>query len=287
MSKLNKRMVMRRIVFKNIRKSIGVCAIAMLVTTLAATNSKHQEIPENDVTETIEVEEVSKPIPVAGVSAEVFNILTLDKAEVVERPMILVASAQVVNEDSILNVNTESEEEIDVQEATEVEVISTDEEPQEIIEESTAEEETIEEEEIVTTISEYWPVTEDQMSTYFGYVPESWELAYWEATIMAEARGEPEEGIKAVADCIGYVRTNTDDRFPNTIYGVITEKNQFSTWKSGAVEKWLGNISDDVHEICVNQIQNGASYDAAFFTAGGYNKYCKPGFVIGNHYFGY
>lgn len=155
------------------------------------------------------------------------------------------------------------------------------------ISEEIEEEKIVEEVEEPEYISEYWKVTKEQLKAYFGYVPDVWELAYFEACVMAECGYEPEEGIKAVCDCIGYIRTNIDDRFPDTIYGVITQKNQFSTWSNGSVDKWLGNVSETVHNICVNQIINGSSYDYAFFTAGQYNSYCTPGGVIGHHYFGY
>lgn len=275
MSKLNKRMIMRHIVSKNIRKIMSVCLIAMLVTTLATTNSNEQ--PENTTNENIEVEEAGTGNLVAGSCAILSEVLSLERAQVIENETLLLTSTStstVLNDYPTLNIEVENESN-EVNEET-------------VIEENIENEETaIEEEEAVIIISEYWPVTEDQLTSYFGYVPEDWELAYWEATVMAECGLEPEEGIKAVADCIGYIRTNTDDRFPDTIYEVITQKNQFSTWKNGAINKWLGNIYENVHAICVNQIQNGASYDAAFFTAGEYNKYCIPGFVIGNHYFGY
>lgn len=287
MSKLNKRMVMRRIVSKSIRKIITVCTIATLMTTLATTANSNEQ-PE--VIENTEVEEVGERTLVAGSSAILSEALSLDEAEVVENEIILVTSAPDVSNSTDIKTENESEEEIDVQEEEETEIDndeSTTEENIENKENIIDEEIDVQEEEVITTISEYWPVTEDQLTAYFGYAPEEWELAYWEATVMAECGWEPDEGIKAVADCIGYIRTNTDDRFPDTIYGVITQKNQFSTWSNGAIDKWLGDVCDNVHTICVNQIQNGASYNAAFFTAGGYNRYCIPGFVIGNHYFGY
>ena len=296
MSKLNKRMVMRRIVSKSIHKIITVCTIATLMTTLATTANSNEQ-PENKVIENTEVEEDRERTLVAGASAILSEALSLDEVEVVENEIVVVTSAPDVSNDYSTDIETENEsdEDNDVQEEeTEVEIVNNESTTEENIENEEniideEEEETIieEEEEIITTISEYWPVTEDQLTAYFGYVPEEWELAYWEATVMAECGWEPDEGIKAVADCIGYIRTNTDDRFPDTIYGVITQKNQFSTWSNGSIDKWLGDVCDNVHTICVNQIQNGASYNAAFFTAGGYNKYCVPGFVIGNHYFGY
>lgn len=277
MSKLNKRMTVRRLISSNVLNIVGiVIVVAMLMTTLTTearnTSTSYKVSKEYDI--------------VFGKQIEGLDIvLSVDTASVESKPIVLTTSA--VGESFTINDNDQEETEVEIynEEADEESIIEDEEEniEEEVITEPS--EEVVEE--VPHLISEYWPVTEDQLNSYFGYVPEDWELAYWEATIMAECRGEPEEGIKAVADCIGYVRTNTDERFPNTIYGVITEKHQFSTWANGDVEKWLGETSDVVHNICVNQIQNGHSYDAAFFTAGCYNKYCDPGFTIGNHYFGY
>lgn len=262
MSKLNNQMRKKCNVSKHIFKVLIICTIMMListiVTTLAVSNSNKKL--EDELVKNISIEEnldENLLVEYSSMNSENLEILTLEEVQGDEREITV---ENMVDNESILNVETENN----------VEKINN-----------------VQENEILVTVNEYWPVTVDQLTAYFGYVPEEWELAYWEATIMAECRGEPEEGIKAVADCIGYIRTNIDDRFPNTIYGVITQKNQFSTWKNGAIDKWLGNTYDNVHSICVNQIQNGASYNAAFFTAGRYNKYCTPGFVIGNHYFGY
>lgn len=273
MSKLNKRMTIRRLISSNMLNMVGVVlVIAMLMTTLTTeaknSSTSTKVIKEYDVI----IEENMKDLD---------TVLSVDTVSI--EPKIITLSTSTLDESFNINDND--------QEETEVEICNDEPVEESIVEEEvvTASSEEVEEveEEVPNLISKYWPVTEDQLNEYFGYIPEDWELAYWEATIMAECRGEPEEGIKAVADCIGYVRTNTDERFPNTIYGVITQKNQFSTWASGDIDKWLGETSDTVHDICVNQIQNGHSYDAAFFTAGGYNKYCTPGFIIGNHYFGY
>lgn len=122
------------------------------------------------------------------------------------------------------------------------------------------------------------------LEVYFGYVPDDAELALWEAVVMAECGNtEPDEGIRAVADVVSNrVRSG---RFPDTITGVIYQKNQFETVSNGAI--WRYEPTDRVIDICNEAITQGPHYDYLFFTAGGYNQYCEPGGVIGNHYFGY
>ena len=133
--------------------------------------------------------------------------------------------------------------------------------------------------------SETISISKKELKGYFGYVPADWELSYYYATVMAECGyTEPDNGVAAVSDVIA--NRVKDKRFADTLYGVITEKNQFSTWSNGSVEKYLGKVTDRVRNICNKQIHNGITYDVTFFTAGEYNKYCKPAFIIGHHYFG-
>jgi N-acetylmuramoyl-L-alanine amidase len=47
--------------------------------------------------------------------------------------------------------------------------------------------------------------------------------------VWLEARGEPFDGQVAVAEVI--INRVLDDRFPNTVEGVLSERQQFSTWE--------------------------------------------------------
>lgn len=128
-------------------------------------------------------------------------------------------------------------------------------------------------------------ITRKELKNYFGYVPADWELGYYYAVVMAECGyTEPDDGVAAVSDVIA--NRVKDKRFADSIYGVITEKNQFQTWSNGSVNKFLGNVTDRVKSICNSQIKKGVTHDVTFFTAGEYNKYSKPAYVIGHHYFG-
>lgn len=119
---------------------------------------------------------------------------------------------------------------------------------------------------------------------YFGYVPSDDEITLWQRVVMAECGyTEPDTGIAAVADVVA--NRVLSGRFPNDITGVVYQRGQFQTVSNGAI--WRYEVTDRVAEICSDQISEGRTYDYLFFTAGGYNPYCTPGGVIGNHYFGY
>lgn len=125
---------------------------------------------------------------------------------------------------------------------------------------------------------------EERLTEYFGYVPADWELQEFYQIVMDEAGNtEPEDGIGAVADVIA--NRCRSDRFPDTIHEVIYQKNQFEPIVAGTFGRF--EITDLVYEICDDHISEGAmDTEILFFTAGAYNPYCKPMYVIGNHYFG-
>ena len=122
------------------------------------------------------------------------------------------------------------------------------------------------------------------LAAYFGYIPSDDEMDLFYRTVQAECGNtEPEDGIGAVADVIA--NRCRSDIFPDTLTEVITQKNQFATWDNGAIAEAVPQPW--VYEICDDHISEGAVYeDIYYFTAGGYNRYCEPAFVIGNHYFG-
>ena len=122
------------------------------------------------------------------------------------------------------------------------------------------------------------------LTGYFGYVPDDEELDLFYRTVQAECGNtEPYDGIGAVADVIA--NRCRSDIFPDTLTEVITQENQFTSWSNGAIEE--AKVQPWVYEICDAHISEGAVYDDIYyFTAGYYNPYCEPAFVIGNHYFG-
>lgn len=99
----------------------------------------------------------------------------------------------------------------------------------------------------------------------------------------AEAEGESEYGKRLVIDTI--LNRVDNKKFPDTVYGVIYQKHQFSSmWgKNRRVDqvKATKELCSLVREEEVNRTNS----DVLYFTAGNYGKYGHHLFKEGNHYF--
>lgn len=98
---------------------------------------------------------------------------------------------------------------------------------------------------------------------------------------MAEAEGECEEGKRLVIDTI--LNRVDSDSFPDTVYEVVYQPNQFSSMWNGRVDRCY--IDDYICQLVTEELCNRKNYDVIFFTADRYGKYGTPMFQIGNHYF--
>lgn len=98
---------------------------------------------------------------------------------------------------------------------------------------------------------------------------------------MAEAEGECEEGKRLVIDTI--LNRVSSEYFPDTVYDVIYQKNQFSSMWNGRVDKCYA--TDDICELVREELKQQSNYEVIFFTAGNYGQYGTPMFQVGNHYF--
>ena len=98
---------------------------------------------------------------------------------------------------------------------------------------------------------------------------------------MAEAEGECEKGKRLVIDTI--LNRVDSERFPNSVSGVIYQKNQFSSMWNGRVDRCY--VMDDIRELVIEELESRMNSDVIFFTAGQYGNYGTPMFSVGNHYF--
>lgn len=113
------------------------------------------------------------------------------------------------------------------------------------------------------------------------YVPQEGEAYLLAAIIQCEAEGEPYAGKLAVGSVVmNRVRSS---HFPNTITGVIYQKNQFSPVASGRLAY---RLEAGVNAECVRaatEILNGTNtIDALFFRM---DNGTIKGTIIGNHVF--
>ena len=98
---------------------------------------------------------------------------------------------------------------------------------------------------------------------------------------MAEAEGECEEGKRLVIDTI--LNRVDSEHFPDTVYEVIYQPNQFSSMWNGRVDRC--EVRKDICGLVYEELESRTNYDVVFFTAGEYSAYGVPMFQVGNHYF--
>lgn len=98
---------------------------------------------------------------------------------------------------------------------------------------------------------------------------------------MAEAEGESEYGKRLVIDTI--LNRVDSEHFPDTVYGVIYQENQFSPISDGRIERCY--VDEGIRELVLEEVESRTNYDTIFFHAGRYSNYGTQLFSEGNHYF--
>lgn len=98
---------------------------------------------------------------------------------------------------------------------------------------------------------------------------------------MTEAEGECEEGKRLVIDTI--LNRVDSEHFPDTVYEVIYQPNQFSSMWNGRVDRC--EVREDICGLVYEELESRTNYEVMFFTAGEYSAYGVPMFQVENHYF--
>ena len=98
---------------------------------------------------------------------------------------------------------------------------------------------------------------------------------------MAEAEGESEHGKRLVIDTV--LNRVDSEHFPDTVYGVIYQENQFSPISDGRIERCY--VDEGIRELVLEEVESRTNYDTIFFHAGRYSNYGTQLFSEGNHYF--
>jgi len=102
--------------------------------------------------------------------------------------------------------------------------------------------------------------------------------------VEAEAGNQDLKGKRLVCDVI--LNRVESDRFPDSIEAVVTQKYQFSTYWDGSMDRVVP--SEETFEAVQMEIYGERlDREILFFTAENYNTYCIPGYIYGDHYFGY
>lgn len=87
---------------------------------------------------------------------------------------------------------------------------------------------------------------------------------------MAEAEGECEEGKRLVIDTI--LNRVDSEHFPDTVYEVVYQPNQFSSMWNGRVDRC--EVRVDICGLVYEELKSRTNYEVMFFTAGEYSA-CK------------
>jgi N-acetylmuramoyl-L-alanine amidase len=98
---------------------------------------------------------------------------------------------------------------------------------------------------------------------------------------VAEAEGESEYGKRLVIDTV--LNRVDDPRFPNTIQGVVYQKNQFTSMWNGRVDRCV--VTDDVRQLVLEELESRTNSDVIFFQMYNYSPYGTAMFKEGCHYF--
>ena len=107
------------------------------------------------------------------------------------------------------------------------------------------------------------------------------EIALIALCAMTEAEGESEYGQRLVIDVI--LNRVDDPHFPDTVYDVIYQKNQFSGMYGERVKRCY--VKDELVQLVREELMSRTDHEVMFFRTGHYHSYGVPMFQVGAHYF--
>lgn len=107
------------------------------------------------------------------------------------------------------------------------------------------------------------------------------EIALIALCAMTEAEGECEHGQRLVIDVI--LNRVDDPHFPDTVYDVIYQKNQFSGMYGERVKRCY--VKDELVQLVREELMSRTDHEVVFFRTGHYHSYGVPMFQVGAHYF--
>lgn len=99
--------------------------------------------------------------------------------------------------------------------------------------------------------------------------------------VMAESECEPEDGKRLVIDTI--LNRMDSPYFPNTIYEVIYQKNQFTSMTNGRADRCYPK--EDICNLVIDELDNRTNDQVIFFRTTRFSDYGTPMYQVGHHYF--
>lgn len=110
-----------------------------------------------------------------------------------------------------------------------------------------------------------------------------YETELFAKCVEAEASNQGFEGKRLVADVI--LNRVDSEKFPDDIESVITQKNAFSSYSDGGIDR--AEPTDETYEAIKLEQEQRKDSEILYFSAGEYNKYSIPAYKYKEHYFGY
>lgn len=101
--------------------------------------------------------------------------------------------------------------------------------------------------------------------------------------IYAEAGNQGDHGMRLVADVI-INRMRSGEAFDDTLYGVLTAKNQFACVSDGGAKKWRGHEKKQVRKIAQEELEHVTDSTIFYFRTGHYGT-GVPAYKYKDHYF--
>lgn len=98
---------------------------------------------------------------------------------------------------------------------------------------------------------------------------------------MAEAEGESSHGKRLVIDVI--LNRVDSPYFPETVEGVIYQRNQFESVWNGRIDRCY--VNEHIRDLVLEEIEERVNDEIVFFRTGHYSIYGEPAFRYENHYF--
>lgn len=128
------------------------------------------------------------------------------------------------------------------------------------------------------TVPHVEELTEDDLEETMYY--DSLELLA--LLVEAEAGNQDLEGKRLVVDVV--LNRVDDPDFPNDIWGVITDKNAFSSYWDGGIDK-VWSPAESTYEAVRLELEERSYPGVLYFTSEGYSIYGTPWRKVGDHYF--
>ena len=120
------------------------------------------------------------------------------------------------------------------------------------------------------------PIVEEQ-----GYQFTDDDISLLAKLVEAEAGNQTELGKRLVIDVV--LNRLDHPNFPDTVYDVIYQKNQFSPATYGTID--LYSATEENIQLVLEEIERRTDHDVVFFRAEHYGNYGVPMYSVGAHYF--